>query len=570
MQNDAHTDRLHSLDALRAWAMLLGIVLHAAWFMSTRYFGTPITDADGSYFYEYVLYFIHIFRLQAFFLMAGLFAHLVFSRRGTWRFIWHRISRIAIPLLIGWLLLYPVMMLQYAWGGIESGRILTDQGLGATTLQELVSSLQMNASAFIHLWFLYDLLVIYAITLIVVLLMHKVIDRSGRIRRQISRGFRWLLQSWWSIVLLSIPSAIFLYFEDWWWGLGAYPINFIPDWPGLMGYCLFFAAGWLLYSQLNLLSDISRNWRRKLGLGVALSIPLFVVSTVLDYSVTPTYPLLDSNSFVRDHRDLLAAADRHVAEPNGADQLLNPSRMIVDALSPEYLALLENHDQLTPDQKVGLATEINDAVLSSESLAAPENWTTAKLPKEVAEMLADDSNRSDPAKLQLLNKKLLEATLPGMFLTDFKDRPRVRIYKAVFSAGYALAMWLLVFGAIGLFTHYFSHPSPVSRYIADSAYWIYLVHLPILFQIEVLVAPYQWGLFGIPKFLFYTAVTTVLCFASYHYLVRSSLIGRVLNGRTYPFKPLIKPRIVSMPGDVLANEAFDVEQTNPVPGQEIP
>jgi surface polysaccharide O-acyltransferase-like enzyme len=65
----------HSLDALRAWAMLLGIVLHSAWFMSTRYFETPITDADGNYFFEYVLYFIHIFRLQAFFLMAGLFAH---------------------------------------------------------------------------------------------------------------------------------------------------------------------------------------------------------------------------------------------------------------------------------------------------------------------------------------------------------------------------------------------------------------------------------------------------------------------------------------------------------------
>jgi hypothetical protein len=31
------------------------------------------------------------------------------------------------------------------------------------------------------------------------------------------------------------------------------------------------------------------------------------------------------------------------------------------------------------------------------------------------------------------------------------------------------------------------------------------------------------------------AVTFALMFASYHYLVRSTFIGQVLNGRRYPF-----------------------------------
>jgi hypothetical protein len=31
--DDGKTERLHSLDALRAWMMLLGLALHAAWLM---------------------------------------------------------------------------------------------------------------------------------------------------------------------------------------------------------------------------------------------------------------------------------------------------------------------------------------------------------------------------------------------------------------------------------------------------------------------------------------------------------------------------------------------------------
>ena len=417
MDQQQSSIRFHSLDALRAWAMLLGIVLHAAWFMSTRYFETPITDADGNYFFEYVLYLIHIFRLQAFFLMAGLFAHLVFSRRGTVGFIWHRLSRIAIPLMVGWLLLYPVMMLQYAWGGMLSGRILTDQSLWVTAWRELINSLQVNASSLIHLWFLYDLLVLYALALFVVLVLRKGVDRSGWIRRRLDEGFRRLTRSPWSVVLLAIPSAILLYFEEWWWGIGAYPINFVPEWPGLLGYALFFAVGWLLYAQLDLLTEVSRNWWRNLALGVILSIPLFVATTVIDFSSTPTYPMLDSNSIIGDHQELLAAA-----REDDDDQAFNPSRLVLHALSPEYREFLKAHDKLSPDQKMGLATELNQKVLSSEQFADREHWKHARLPEDIRAKLTDDTYQHDEAKRSLLNRGLLEASLPGMFLPNFEAR----------------------------------------------------------------------------------------------------------------------------------------------------
>lgn len=104
-------------------------------------------------------------------------------------------------------------------------------------------------------------------------------------------------------------------------------------------------------------------------------------------------------------------------------------------------------------------------------------------------------------------------------------------------------MWCLVLGCIGMFDSLCGDPSPLSRYIADSAYWVYLIHIPILFQLELFVADSRWGFGGVPKFAFYVIGMTLLCFASYHYLVRSTFIGKALNGRVYPFVPWFGKRV---------------------------
>jgi glucan biosynthesis protein C len=46
------------------------------------------------------------------------------------------------------------------------------------------------------------------------------------------------------------------------------------------------------------------------------------------------------------------------------------------------------------------------------------------------------------------------------------------------SAMGALVVWLLFFGFTGLFLRYLNRPSAAVRYVVDSSYWIYLVHLP--------------------------------------------------------------------------------------------
>ena len=92
-------DRLHALDAVRAYALLLGVVLHgAAAFLE----GFPIpmwldTPSDGA---PIIYYVIHMFRMSAFFLIAGFFARVLVERRGVKAFVKDRAKRVALPLVL--------------------------------------------------------------------------------------------------------------------------------------------------------------------------------------------------------------------------------------------------------------------------------------------------------------------------------------------------------------------------------------------------------------------------------------------------------------------------------------
>ena len=72
--------RYHGLDALRAIAMILGIVVHASLpFFDTR--GIWPSDEYESPLIQSIFSFIHLWRMPLFFILAGFFANLVISRK---------------------------------------------------------------------------------------------------------------------------------------------------------------------------------------------------------------------------------------------------------------------------------------------------------------------------------------------------------------------------------------------------------------------------------------------------------------------------------------------------------
>jgi len=87
----------------------------------------------------------------------------------------------------------------------------------------------------------------------------------------------------------------------------------------------------------------------------------------------------------------------------------------------------------------------------------------------------------------------------------------------------------LVIGLIGWFSIAFSHPNAFWKYIADSAYWIYLIHMPLVMGTQLLLL--HTSVPGILRFPIVIVVTLCLSFLSYRYLVRYTWIGTMLNGK---------------------------------------
>ena len=177
------TRRYHGLDGLRGFAMLLGIVVHASLPYFSRLLGFEFAwpaDDDQSLLLFLVFDFIHAWRMPAFFLMAGFFAHLVLDRRPLGEFLIDRLRRIGLPLvLFGALMAATIPPLWvYGWTGEMSVETFWEL---ARRSQDLGSSGELVA----HLWFLYHLLLMYA-----ALLALRLLAASGLLRRM-PRSMRW-------------------------------------------------------------------------------------------------------------------------------------------------------------------------------------------------------------------------------------------------------------------------------------------------------------------------------------------------------------------------------------------
>lgn len=105
-----------------------------------------------------------------------------------------------------------------------------------------------------------------------------------------------------------------------------------------------------------------------------------------------------------------------------------------------------------------------------------------------------------------------------------------RILSIVLQAAFP---WLMTFGLMGLFRRVCAVESPTIRYLSDSAYWLYLAHLPPIIAAQYVVR--DWPIPAPAKFLVVLVVVTSFLLWTYQALVRYTWLGRFLNGpRTRP------------------------------------
>lgn len=275
--------RLHALDAIRAIALLLGIVLHATMSFQTSLaeVGFPIQDNSPSTTLGFTFFVIHVFRMSTFFLIAGFFAHLTFHRRGAVAFIKDRSRRILLPLLIFWPLCVSTIGAVMVWAVYK---------LNGGEFPEAEQATPPGYFPLTHLWFLYILLYLYGITLALRGLMAS-IDKNSHIRTALDEIVARVMHSPFAAVVAAAPIILSLYsVPDWmWWaGIPTPDQSLNPIGQSLFIFLYVFALGWMFERQRDLLLVLKARWPLNLTLGVAAVLGcLSMTGFNLDSAIAP-------------------------------------------------------------------------------------------------------------------------------------------------------------------------------------------------------------------------------------------------------------------------------------------
>ena len=267
--------RYHGLDFVRATMMMLGVVLHTA----LVYLPTDdwvYRDPNSSPFLSvFLVQVIHIFRMPVFFVMAGFFGAMLLERRGVGAFSLHRFDRIVIPLVVGWFVLYPLVVWSISFAMTYSA-IPAGDGALAAAFERMSLNADFAEAGPLHLWFLYYLIYYY----IAFGLLTKLFQKFGGpvtwwfrccISALATGRMRWLRVP----VLVILTTPLMLTMDE--PGIDT-PMDWAPVWHIIFLYAAYFGVGWIIYEHREIVAQLERwAWCRML-LAVILIGAVFLIT----------------------------------------------------------------------------------------------------------------------------------------------------------------------------------------------------------------------------------------------------------------------------------------------------
>lgn len=265
---DTGNERLHGLDALRGFALLLGIVLHASmsFLPGAQYFWLTSDNAPAAGISP-LFYVPHMFRMLLFFVLAGFFGRVLHERLGTRAFLIDRWRRVGKPLLVFWAPTLMAITAVLVWGAwlANGGKLPQETPPGP--------SFRPDDFPLTHLWFLYELMLCYGALLVLRALVHRIVQ-TDRWRKLVALlltvGTHPLGCS-----LLALPLVLaLLNLSNWyaWFGIPTPDRSLYPNLPVFASYWLGFAIGWCLHGHQTLLGTIAQRWLWHVGAAIALTV----------------------------------------------------------------------------------------------------------------------------------------------------------------------------------------------------------------------------------------------------------------------------------------------------------
>lgn len=248
-------DRWHDLDAVRALALMLGVVLHGVMsFMAPRVWivADPLNSPGASI----VFYVIHMFRLTTFFVLAGFFARLLLQKRTVAGFIGNRLKRVGAPLLMFW----PISIVAIVAIMIIANMPPPDAPRIAPPPPPTPS---VDTFPLTHLWFLYVLLLLYAGT-VAIKLLTDILHIGRPLGRVLDAVVGALIKYDLIAVGLALPAATAFYLSPaWkmWFGVETPDTGLIPNGLAVAAFTTAFTFGWWLHRRSDLIAHLaSRCW----------------------------------------------------------------------------------------------------------------------------------------------------------------------------------------------------------------------------------------------------------------------------------------------------------------------
>lgn len=251
-------DRVHYMDNLRALAMLAGVVFHAALAHSPLMHPIwPAADAGRSTVVDMVAWFLHLFRMPLFFVVAGYFAALLVARRGMAGLFRNRCARVLLPLL----LFLPFVLSGMRWLTVKAAATAANPSPALAWIRGYIDQhgALPSVPGWAHFWFLFYLMLFTVLAWVASALE---LGRIGRWIADLHPG--WLA----GVMPLLLAPALASTGIPW-----PAPEFVIPALWALAFFGMYFALGYQLFHRSDML-DRLRPWAHVLLPGVVAAYAL--------------------------------------------------------------------------------------------------------------------------------------------------------------------------------------------------------------------------------------------------------------------------------------------------------
>jgi len=568
----AKMERRHDLDALRAIAMLLGIVLHGLMpFIGLPEFIFPIQDVSQMPALGMILSGIHGFRMPLFFLISGFFTTMLWRRRGLNALIHHRFKRIFLPLLLGLVTIIPLTNMVYSlpYWSQEKASVPSATNNRLTLVQNGPSR---NLFAFIESRNVSDI--------------KSLLDNGVSPDTRHSKGYTALNAT----VYANTPEITKLLLD--------YGAN--PNLPSLEGdgntpfmESAFWGQSEIFRLLLNEGADLSLTNNK--GASAAL---LATVDINLAYNIAQFIGLrLTVDQIASGREEVLLAINQGLKDnPDAITPRLQTNKLEIKQLTGDSFApqAKAEEDILTMLMYMPIFHHLwflwylccLVAAFSLWALAADKlkltfpRWlimppvcflwllpltyffqnqmgyepgsfgpdtATGLIPVPAiigfyaifffygAWYYDCDDSKGELGKYWWFSLPIAQFLIHPIglefasgefgFRHELASIEHYRLLSVLFQIAY---VWLMTTGCLGMFRKFFNHESKRMRYISDSSYWLYIAHIPLLFLLQYLTSTLEVS--ALIKAPMTILICSALLLISYEYCVRYTPLGTLLNG----------------------------------------